>query len=69
MRTDNTLRSDVMSLLMREFGEIDTERFLYLIKRDDFDYTKWQQDLWKDMSIDEVFNLATERESARVSRE
>ena len=67
MRTDNTLRSDVMSLLMREFGEIDTERFLYLIKRDDFDYTKWQQDLWKDMSIDEVFNLAAEREKARVT--
>ena len=65
MKTDNTLRNDAMNLLMREFGEVNTERFLYLIKRDDFDYTNWQSDLWNDMSIDEVFMLATEREKAR----
>ncbi|MCL2047497.1 MAG: hypothetical protein FWG87_02105 [Defluviitaleaceae bacterium] len=36
------------------------------IKREHFDYTSWQRDLWNDKTIDEVFSLAAEREQARV---
>jgi hypothetical protein len=65
MRTDNVLRVDAMNLLLKGLGEIETERFIYLIKREHFDYTEWQRTLWDDLTIDEVYNLAADREKER----
>ncbi|MCL2648759.1 MAG: hypothetical protein FWD61_17465 [Phycisphaerales bacterium] len=65
MRTDRVLRTDAMNLLVKGLGEIEAERFIYLVKREDFDYTEWQRDLWKDRSIDEVYKLAADREKTR----
>jgi|GEM_PF-107249 len=65
MRADNALRVDAMNLLMNGLGEVEAERFIYLIKRENFDYTEWQKKLWDDMSIDEVYKLAANRETAR----
>ena len=66
MRADNILRLDAMNLLVKGLGEIETERFIYLVKRESFDYTEWQRDLWSDKTIDEVFALAAAREKVRV---
>jgi len=65
MRTDNIIRANAMNLLIKGLGEVETERFIYLIKRENFDYTKWQRDLWNDLTIDEVFKLAADRENER----
>ena len=65
MRADNVLRVDAMNLLIKGLGEVEAERFIYLIKREHFDYTEWQRDLWNDLTIDEVFQLAADREKAR----
>ena len=65
MRTDRVLRIDAMNLLVKGLGEIEAERFIYLMKREDFDYTEWQRDLWPDKSIDEVYKLAADREKTR----
>jgi hypothetical protein len=67
MRTDNTLRLDAMNLLIKELGEVEAERFIYLVRRDSFDYTEWQRNLWNDMTVDEVFALAADREKTRDS--
>ena len=67
MRTDNALRVDAMNLLTKGLGEVETERFIYLIKREYFDYTEWQRTLWKDLTIDEVYKLAADREKARAN--
>ena len=37
------------------------------MNKEDFDYTEWQRELWKDKSIEEVYRLAAEREKARDS--
>ncbi|MCL1820962.1 MAG: hypothetical protein FWG36_09965 [Oscillospiraceae bacterium] len=66
MRADNTLRLDAMNLLVKGLGEVEAERFIYLVKRERFDYTEWQRDLWSDKTIDEVFTLASEREKTRT---
>jgi len=66
MRADNALRVDAMNLLVKGLGELETERFIYLIKRERFDYTEWQRNLWNDKTIDEVFALAAEREKTRL---
>ena len=66
MRADNTLRVDAMNLLVKGLGEVEAERFIYLVKREGFDYTEWQRNLWADKTIEEVFVLAAEREKARA---
>lgn len=65
MRTDNTLRCDAIKLLVEKFGEVEAERFIFLIKKEQFNYTKWQRNLWNDLTIDEIFKLAADREKAR----
>jgi hypothetical protein len=64
MRTDNILRLEAMDALIATLGEIDAERFISMVKRDTFDYTEWQRDLWKDKSIEEIHTLATEYEKS-----
>ena len=68
MRTDNILRVDAMNLLLTGLGEVETERFIYLIKREHFDYTEWQRTLWDNLTIYEVYQLAADREKARKNR-
>ncbi|MDR3120812.1 MAG: hypothetical protein LBU58_05705 [Clostridiales bacterium] len=55
MRTDNALRYDVMGTIVREYGDIDAERFISMIKCDTFDYTEWRRGQWNDMTIEEVY--------------
>ena len=62
MRTDNALRFEAMTLLMRTFGMVDAERFISMIKRDNFDYTEWRRELWNDMTIEEIFAETAEHE-------
>jgi hypothetical protein len=65
MRTDNTVRLDAINILLTNLGELDTERFISMIKRDNFDYTEWRRGLFQDKSIDEIHAMATEHESLR----
>ena len=37
---------------------IDAERFVMLMQKETFDYTKWQENLFEDMTIDEIYNNA-----------
>jgi hypothetical protein len=65
MKADNALRVDAMNLLVKGLGEVEAERFIYLVKREQFDYTEWQRNLWNDKTIDEVFFISADREKAR----
>ena len=33
---------------------VEAERFIMLIQREPFDYSKWQENLFEDMSIEEI---------------
>ena len=35
------------------------------IKSNNFDYTEWHKDLWKDKSIDEIHKMATDFEKEK----
>jgi len=39
---------------MAALGDIDAERFVSLILREPFDYTKWRRDLWAQKSVEEI---------------
>ena len=58
MRTDTLIRHDGMLVLREHLGLVDAEKFIALIRREPFDYTEWQQTLWQDKSVDEIFASA-----------
>ncbi|MCD6319924.1 MAG: hypothetical protein J7M03_04515 [Candidatus Desulfofervidaceae bacterium] len=60
MRTDTELKIKGMEVLLKELGKVEAERFISLIKREPFDYTRWQRDLWKDKKVEELSKEAME---------
>jgi len=60
MKTDTLIRTEGMNTLIKNLGLIDAERFVMLIQKETFDYTKWQENLFEDMTIEEIYNNAAE---------
>ena len=58
MRTDTIIRYEGMKALRAKLDIVEVEKFISLIIREPFDYTEWQQDLWKDKSLDDIFDAA-----------
>jgi len=56
--TDTVLRNEGIKVLTQNLGKVEAERFISLIIREPFDYTKWQQNLFDDMSIEELSKKA-----------
>jgi len=65
MKTETVLKVEVMDLLLKTFGVLETERFISSIKSSNFDYTEWHKNLWKDKSIEEIHKMATEFEKEK----
>ena len=55
MIADTVLKRKGFDALSKNLGLVDTERFISLILREPFDYTEWQHDLYKDVSLDEFY--------------
>ena len=60
MRADMMIRTEGMKALRNQLGVVEAEKFITLIRRDNFDYTEWQRDLWPDKSVEEIFAAAKE---------
>lgn len=60
MKSDTLIRYEGMKILRENLGLIEAERFITLIKREPFDYTIWQRELWPGKSVDEIFEAASE---------
>ncbi len=58
IKPDTVLRSEGMSVLLEKLGKVDAERFIALIIKEPFDYTKWQSDQMDDMTVRELSNKA-----------
>jgi hypothetical protein len=56
MITDTEIKIKGIKTLIAALGELDAERFITLLLRDD--YTKWQRNLWSDQSIEEISHMA-----------
>jgi Ran GTPase-activating protein (RanGAP) involved in mRNA processing and transport len=66
MMTDTVLKNTGMKILVEKLGKVEAERFIALVMREPFDYTKWQRDIFKDMSVKKISEAAMEY---RVSQE
>ena len=54
MMTDTEIRLKGLEILARHLGDVEAERFIALIQREPFDYTKWRQGLDENLSIEEI---------------
>ncbi len=60
MRTDTEIRVHGLRTLVDVLGIVEAEKFISLILREPFDYTKWQQNLWPDRNVAEISKAAME---------
>jgi hypothetical protein len=58
MYAEMALRDEGMKILISKLGRVEAERFISLIIREPFDYTEWQRNLFNNMSVKELSNLA-----------
>jgi hypothetical protein len=56
--TETAIKLTSMDALTIALGEVQAERFISLIMREPFDYTRWQQALWEDKSVEEISQMA-----------
>ncbi|MBN2418877.1 MAG: hypothetical protein JXL81_05795 [Deltaproteobacteria bacterium] len=54
MITDTEVKMKGIKALTESLGNVDAERFITLIQREPFDYTKWQRTLWEGQSVTEL---------------
>jgi hypothetical protein len=69
MRSDTLIRHDGIQALRERLGPVEAERFIVPISRESFDYTEWQQTLWQDKSVDEVFAMAQKHNEQMAGKE
>ena len=58
MITDTEIKMIDLKALTDALGEVNTERFISLIMREPFDYTKWQRQLWEGRSVEDISRSA-----------
>ena len=58
MRTDTEIRLHGLRALVEVLGIVEAEKFISLILREPFNYTKWQQNLWPDRNVAEISSAA-----------
>jgi hypothetical protein len=58
MRTDTIIKREGINALLRSLDIVETERFIALLKRNDFDYTEWRTTLWNDESVESLSGKA-----------
>lgn len=52
MKTDTVVRQEGINALISQLGYVDAERFIVLITKEPFDYTKWRE-----QSLDEGLSI------------
>lgn len=58
MITDTEIKTKGLQVLTQHLGNIEAERFIALIQREPFDYTRWRQDMDEELSMEEISRRA-----------
>ena len=58
MITDTEVKMKGVIALTESLGQVGAERFIALIQREPFDYTKWQRTLWAGLTVEEISQKA-----------
>jgi hypothetical protein len=60
MRTDTLVKYEGLDVLYEHLGPVDMERFIALILREPFDYTKWHENMNDTLTVRELSKKAME---------
>jgi hypothetical protein len=60
MLTNIEIKKKGLKALVNSLGDVDAEKFISLIIKEPFDYTKWQELLWDDKTVNQVSEKAME---------
>jgi len=60
MRSDTIIKQEGFNALKEKLGVIEMERFIVLINREKFDYTRWRTNLFEDMTVEKLADAADE---------
>jgi hypothetical protein len=66
MINDTVLKSNGMRVLAENLGVVEAERFITLILREPFDYTKRQRDLYAEMPVEDLYNKIKTHEAEEM---
>lgn len=69
MITDTETKIKGFRVLVEALGEIEAERFISLIMKEPFDYTKWQRNLLMDKTVAEISGAAMSMRKEAESRD
>lgn len=58
MITDTEIKTAGFRALVAALGEVQAERFIALVQREPFDYTRWQRTLWPEKGVEEISEAA-----------
>ena len=64
MFTDTEIKTTGLRALVAALGDVQAEKFVALIQREPFDYTKWQRALWPEKTLGEVSQAAMRQRQA-----
>lgn len=68
MITDTEIRVKGVQVLAQYLGDIEMERFIALIQREPFDYTKWRQNIDDDESIESISKKAMQLRNNKINQ-
>ena len=54
MREDSIIKREGFTALAEKLDPVELERFIVLLNREKFDYTKWRKDLFEEMTIEQI---------------
>ncbi len=58
MITDTEIKLKGIQILAEHLGDVEAERFIALIQREAFDYTRWREGLDEDLSVEAISQKA-----------
>ena len=58
MLSDSEIKVAGFRALVAALGDAQAEKFIALIQREPFDYTRWQRTLWPDKSVEDISQAA-----------
>ncbi len=65
MKSDLEIKTLGLEVLSKNLGIVEAERFIALVQRDKFDYTKWRENIFEGLTGQEISKRATEFQEQR----
>jgi len=60
MEPDTVIRNEGIKILIEHLGLFEAERFIMLMKREPFNYTEWQREIYQDVPLNTFLQNAAE---------